>query len=120
MPTPTLSDLRTALASLHADRKAIEETRPDVYENGSQFYLLLIAEANCLLKLARRLGGASTIDHDFVNRVRSLYNIDADLLPELRPEDWHEFRHNPPRYLINAADKTQSDAILREVEKRQL
>ena len=54
----------------------------------------------------------------FINRVRSLYNIDADRLPELREQDWPEFRDNPPRYFIHA-DKAQSDAIFREVEHRQ-
>lgn len=56
--------------------------------------------------------------HEFVNRIRSLYNIDHYLLPELTDEQWIEFRDDPPRYLIRT-DKPQADAILREVEKRQ-
>jgi hypothetical protein len=48
----------------------------------------------------------------------SLYNIDHYLLPELSDEHWLEFRDNPPRYFMNT-DKEQSDAIWREVEKRQ-
>lgn len=58
-------------------------------------------------------------NHEFINRIRSLYNIDWELLPELSDRDWPEFRDNPPRYLINKADATQAAAILREVEKRQ-
>ena len=58
-------------------------------------------------------------NHEFINRLRSLYNIDHDLLPELTNWDWLDFRDDPPRYLINKADKKQATAILREVEKRQ-
>lgn len=57
--------------------------------------------------------------HGFINRVRSLYNINADKLPELSERDWTEFRDDPPRYFINKADQTQAEAIFREVEKRQ-
>ena len=56
---------------------------------------------------------------DFINRVRSLYNIDHYCLPELSDSDWKQFRDNPPRYFINLADKIQAEAIFREVEKRQ-
>lgn len=55
---------------------------------------------------------------DFINRVRSLYNIDHHLLSELREQDWEPFRSDPARYFINT-DKVQSDAIFREVERRQ-
>jgi hypothetical protein len=56
----------------------------------------------------------------FLNRVRSLFNIDGYLLPELDSKrDWPEFRDDPPRYFINRADPTQCKAIWREVEKRQ-
>ncbi len=58
--------------------------------------------------------------HEFINRIRSLYNINHDLLPELSDRDWPEFRDNPPRYLINSADKIQAHAILREMEDRQI
>jgi hypothetical protein len=54
----------------------------------------------------------------FINRVRSLFNIDGDLLPELTPEQQLEFVRNPPRYFINT-DMSQSRAIWREIEKRQ-
>jgi len=57
--------------------------------------------------------------HEFLNRIRSLYNIDRHLLPELTNAQWVEFRDNPPRYLIHT-DKRQVDAIMREVEKRQV
>jgi hypothetical protein len=55
----------------------------------------------------------------FLNRVRSLFNIDHHLLPELTERDWQEFRDDPPRYFINNADLPQLRAIWREVEKRQ-
>lgn len=56
--------------------------------------------------------------HEFLNRVRSLYNIDRHLLPELDDMQWISFRDDPPRYTINT-DKVQKEAIWREVEKRQ-
>ena len=55
----------------------------------------------------------------FINRVRSLYNIDHYLLPELSDRDWKEFQANPVRYFINSADRVQAEAIWREIEKRQ-
>jgi hypothetical protein len=58
--------------------------------------------------------------HDFINLVRSLYNIDHYLLPELNDRQWAQFRDDPPRYLINLADKAQGEAIVREVKKRQM
>lgn len=59
------------------------------------------------------------MQQDFINRVRSLYNIGRNKLPELRDEDWDEFRRDPPRYYINSADARQAEAIYREVEARQ-
>jgi hypothetical protein len=57
---------------------------------------------------------------EFKNRIASLYNIDRHRLPELSDRDWQQFRDDPPRYLINLADMPQSEAIMREVERRQL
>lgn len=54
----------------------------------------------------------------FLNRLRSLFNIDADQLPELSPEQMAEFLVNPPRFLMRCDDATAA-AIWREVEKRQ-
>jgi hypothetical protein len=56
--------------------------------------------------------------HQFVNRLRSLYNIEHGSLPELTPSQWLEFRANPCRYLIDT-DKRQAIAIVREIEHRQ-
>jgi hypothetical protein len=57
--------------------------------------------------------------HQFVNRLRSLYNIEQSSLPELPLSHWLEFRQDPCRYLINRADKRQATAIVREMEHRQ-
>jgi hypothetical protein len=54
----------------------------------------------------------------FLNRVRSLSNIDQDQLPELSADQWPRFRDDPVRFFTRA-DDTQADAIWREVEKRQ-
>lgn len=56
--------------------------------------------------------------HGFMNRVRSLANIDRDQLPELTPEDFYWFVNDPVRYFMRATE-THAAAIWREVEKRQ-
>ena len=54
----------------------------------------------------------------FINRIRSLFNIDGFTLPELTREQQLEFLRDPVRYFLNT-DEAQSDAIMREVENRQ-
>lgn len=54
----------------------------------------------------------------FLNMLRSLFNIDGYMLPELTADQQSAFVRDPVRYLIST-DKAQSDAILREVMKRQ-
>jgi hypothetical protein len=54
----------------------------------------------------------------FLNRVRSLFNIDGFLLPELDRAEQHTFTRDPVRYLMGAEDG-KAAAIWREVEKRQ-
>lgn len=56
--------------------------------------------------------------HAFTNGIRSLFNIDGYLLPELTDEQQREFVRDPVRYFIRT-DKVQQDAIFREVAKRQ-
>lgn len=55
---------------------------------------------------------------EFLNRVRSLYNVDRPQLPELTPAEWVSFREDPARFLIYS-DDILADAIWREVERRQ-
>ena len=59
-----------------------------------------------------------TNQHDFINRLRSLFNIDGYKLPELSWRQQHNFVCDPVRYFIQADDEQQA-AIWREVEKRQ-
>jgi hypothetical protein len=54
----------------------------------------------------------------FANCVRSLFNIDGYLLPELTYEEQVQFLRDPVRYFIGTY-KVQQDAIWREVSKRQ-
>jgi hypothetical protein len=54
----------------------------------------------------------------FINRIRSLYNIDGDLLPELTREQQSRFLANPVRFFLEA-NEAQSDAIMREIDARQ-
>lgn len=55
----------------------------------------------------------------FTNMVRSLFNIDAYLLPELTSEHQREFIRDPVRYFMGT-DREQQNAIFREVMKRQV
>ena len=57
--------------------------------------------------------------HQFLNRLLSLYNIDADRLPELSRAEWPKFRDDPVRFLIRQATEGQQTAIWREIEARQ-
>lgn len=61
----------------------------------------------------------TTDQHQFTNMLRSLFNIDGYLLPELTSEQQREFIRDPVRYFIRT-DKPQQDAIWREVAKRQV
>lgn len=54
----------------------------------------------------------------FHNRLRSLFNIDGFLLPELSREEQRAFVNDPVRFFIKAPD-AKADAIWREVERRQ-
>ena len=54
----------------------------------------------------------------FINRIRSLFNIDGYMLPELTGQQQLEFLRDPVLYFLNT-DEAQSDAIMREVESRQ-
>lgn len=54
----------------------------------------------------------------FVNRLRTLTCIDRWQLPELSGREQAAFMADPFRFLMRA-DEAQSDAIWREVEKRQ-
>lgn len=54
----------------------------------------------------------------FINRIRSLSNIESHQLPELSSEQQSQFLLDPIAYFLKA-DDAQSDAIMREVETRQ-
>jgi hypothetical protein len=55
---------------------------------------------------------------EFINRIRSLYSIDGHLLPELSSQQQSAFLRAPVTYLLET-DEAQSDAIMREIERRQ-
>ncbi len=56
--------------------------------------------------------------HLFSNMIKSLWNIDGWLLPELTSEQQKAFVNDPHRYFAHA-DYIQQQAIYREVLKRQ-
>ena len=55
---------------------------------------------------------------EFLNRARSLHNIDRDQLPEMTDGEWPIFRDDPVRFLMRADDFLAAE-IWREVERRQ-
>jgi hypothetical protein len=54
---------------------------------------------------------------DFHNRLRSLFNIDGDLLPELSRDEQAKFVRDPVAFFLQA-NGVQTTAIWREIEKR--
>jgi len=69
--------------------------------------------------LSHEREGDMTAD-GFLNRVKSLYNIDAWLLEdEFTPAQLKLFIANPPHYFISTNSAAQQLAIWREVEIRQ-
>ena len=57
--------------------------------------------------------------HGFLNRIRSLWNIDGYLLADALSEtEQQEFMRDPCRYITHT-DRIQAEAIWREVQKRQ-
>jgi hypothetical protein len=54
----------------------------------------------------------------FLNRLRSLLNIEGDQLPELTREQQARFMADPFRFFVRADDE-KAAAIWREIEKRQ-
>ena len=56
--------------------------------------------------------------HAFINRLRSMTCIDGWQLPELPKHEQLRFMADPFGFLMRA-DAAQSDAIWREIEKRQ-
>jgi hypothetical protein len=55
--------------------------------------------------------------HSFDNRLRSLFNIDYNRLPEMSESQWSNFRDNPVHFWITC-DDSMRDAIWREVQHR--
>ena len=56
--------------------------------------------------------------HAFLNRVRSVFNIDQCDIPEFSPWKWGQFQSDPIRYLMRCSDEDAA-VIWREVQKRQ-
>jgi len=55
--------------------------------------------------------------HSFDNRLRALFNIDYNRLPELSNDQWVRFRNDPVRFWITCDDPTRS-ILWREVQHR--
>jgi len=54
---------------------------------------------------------------NFDNRLRALFNIDYNRLPELPEHMWPAFRDNPVRFWVTCDDHLR-DAIWREIQHR--
>jgi hypothetical protein len=136
VPAPTRLDAKVAARDAEIDRlrKLVEAAFREGAEVGHTYS---IGEtANDLWEASAVRGNMKTVsmldDDDgqflkFSNMVKSLYNIDADQLPELTYDEtggpyhqdyWPEFRDDPPRF-FNRTDLRTKLAIYREVLKRQ-
>ena len=54
---------------------------------------------------------------NFDNRLRALWNIDYNRVPELSETQWVKFRDNPPLFWVTCDDDTR-EVIWREVQHR--
>lgn len=54
---------------------------------------------------------------NFHNRLRALFNIDYNRLPEMPEDLWPRFRDDPVRFFISCDDEMR-DTIWREVQRR--
>jgi len=121
------SSLSAALANHYgADPESFSTT--EAYWNGNRDYAELVTLDGRILGAVDRpistadvaaiRGVRSMQKMAFLNRIRSLFNIDGYALPELGSEQQLKFLRDPVRYFLNA-DEAESDAIMREVESRQ-
>jgi hypothetical protein len=96
--------------------------------NGENDYAELVMRGNGIIGAVDRPITAADIasigrvrwmqKRSFINRIRSLSNIEGFQLPELTNDEQRRFVRDPLRYLLDA-DEAQSDAIMREIENRQ-
>lgn len=54
---------------------------------------------------------------NFDNRIRALFNIDYNRLPEMPERAWPSFRDNPVHFWVTCDDDMR-DAIWREIQHR--
>lgn len=113
MNAPTLVELRTAVAALHARN---EEA------SAKQYALMLIAELNLTRQLNARLEEELAQAHSgsaFLNWLKALEFIDhAQIEDVVNDTEWLVFTRDPVRFLKHCTDAQQS-AILRELARSQ-
>jgi hypothetical protein len=121
------SALTEELASFYGEPAESFQTRECLWRGDDEYAEVVILDGRIVGAVNRPIFAAdvaaiesrnSMEKRAFLNRIRSLYNIDGYLLPELGKEQQSQFLRDPVRFLLNA-DEAQSDAIMREVESRQ-
>jgi hypothetical protein len=121
------SALTAELASYYGEPADSFQTRECFWRGDDEYAEVVTLEGRIVGALNRPISAAdvaaigrtdSMEKRAFINRIRSLFNIDGYLLPELSKDQQLQFLRDPVRFFLNA-DEAQSDAIMREVESRQ-
>jgi hypothetical protein len=121
------SALTEELASYYGEPAESFQTRECLWRGDDEYAEVVILDGRIVGAVNRPIFAAdvaaiesrnSMEKRAFLNRIRSLYNIDGYLLPELGKDQQSQFLRDPVRFLLNA-DEAQSDAIMREIESRQ-
>ena len=121
------SALTAELASYYGEPAESFQTRECLWRGDDEYAEVVTLDGRIVGAVNRPISAAdvaaierrgSMEKRAFLNRIRSLYNIDGYLLPELGKDQQLQFLRDPVRFLLNA-DEAQSDAIMREVESRQ-
>ena len=113
MNSPTLMELRTAVAAIHQKRVYFEPE--DVTKS------LLLAELNLTRQLNAKLEEELKLklpSAQFLNWLKALDFIDHAQVPELSPSEWLTFVRDPVQFLKHANDAQQA-TILHELERSQ-
>jgi hypothetical protein len=121
------SALTEELASYYGEPAGSFDTRECLWRGDDEYAEVVTLDGRIVGAVNRPISAAdvaaierrgSMEKRAFLNRIRSLFNIDGYLLPELTKDQQLQFLRDPVRFFLNA-DEAQSDAIMREVESRQ-
>lgn len=120
-------ELKACLAYHYGENSEIFHTAEATWNGDSDYAQLVMMHGRIIGALDRAISeedvaaiwGVNRVEkRAFTNRIRSLYNIECHLLPELDRVQQSRFLSDPVQFFLKATE-AQSDAIMREIEARQ-